>query len=106
MCVCIVQKFVESQGSFVGAFCLCGNDVTEGEKHCVVACMAVMDQCTNYMLNTGDYVDVEKIAGVVHRRKLDGSSVSYFCVAVWQMFWSIRERMLETMECCGNVTRH
>ena len=78
----------------------------EGDKHCVVDCTDVMEQCANYLLEKGDSVPAEKRDGVVHRSKLDGSSVLYFCVAVRQMFWLIGERMLKNMEHCGNVPRH
>ena len=42
MCGCIVEQFGEGQGIFVGDFFLCGGEVTEGDKHCVVDCTAVM----------------------------------------------------------------
>ena len=58
------------------------------------------------MLDKSDSVAIKKRAGVVHRSKLGGSSVSYFCVAVRQMFWFIGERIMETMERCVNVPRN
>ena len=85
---------------------LCSGKDTECNKHCVVECTAVMEYGANYLLYTGNSVTFKKRAGVVHGIKLDGSSLSDFCVAVRQMFWSIGVRMLETMDCCGNVPRH
>ena len=43
MCGCIVEKFGEVQGSFIGSFCLCSGKGAEGNKHFGVDCTAVME---------------------------------------------------------------